>query len=99
MIDRLLLCNRKRTTYDSLVIEEGTIRHAIFDPICAEYFPFCDYPELMGLHDGHGWNIPEVANLLNEWKMPADYPGFDEVHVILSKADMDLLATVGLEIA
>jgi hypothetical protein len=79
-----------------LTIEEGTIEpQGVFNPITFEGFAFEDYPELMALHDGNGWNIPEVMLLVSDWKPPLP----DEVHVILGMKDMDLLRKVGLEIA
>jgi hypothetical protein len=103
VIDRIILCHQKRQTYTrlsvshmALTIEEGTIKpRGVFNPITCERFSFADYPELMALHDGNGWNIPEVMLLVSDWKPPLP----DEVHVILGRCDMDLLLKQGLEIA
>lgn len=102
MIDRIILCHQKRRTHTrltasdyTLMIEEGVIEDGVFNPVSCERFSWTEYPELMALHDGNGWNIPELMLFVTDWKPPR----IDEVHVLLGLKDMDLLHQAGLEIA
>jgi len=79
-----------------LRVEMGHLWHQMFRPLTTEMLLFSEYPELISLFDGQGWNVHELHHLLED----ADRAAFPEaVTLLITQKDINLLSEFGFSLA
>jgi len=49
-----------------LVVAYGRIDQGRFRLSVQDEYPYDDFPQIKGIHDGVGWNVPQVMGFLGE---------------------------------
>lgn len=99
----IVICRRQHTSHMRITptarairLEYGNFKDGRFEPLHREDLSYEENPELRYVHDGVGWNVFDLADLVQECRVGELCAG---IQITLQSREMALLEEAGLTLA